>query len=76
VVVNKTANNLPTSVALAHLPQPAANAQMYTYSGANLHAIARQPDIPVQIAHNQATSFSATFPAMSASVVVIPRAQH
>jgi hypothetical protein len=49
---------------------------MYAYSGANLHAIARQPDIAVQIAHNQATGFSATFPAMSAGVVVIPRTQH
>ncbi|HEY3989917.1 MAG TPA: glycoside hydrolase family 44 protein [Acidobacteriaceae bacterium] len=76
VIINKTANDLPTAVALANVPQPAASAEMYTYSSANLQAIVRQPDIPIQIAHNQATGFSATFPAMSASIVVIPRVKH
>jgi hypothetical protein len=67
VVINKTGNDLTSSLALSNF-SPAASAQVYRYSAANLNAIVRQPDQPVT-----ATGFSATYPANSISLIVIPK---
>ncbi|MGB8646585.1 MAG: glycoside hydrolase family 44 protein [Anaerolineae bacterium] len=68
VIVNKTANDLTSSVSLAGL-SPALAAQVYRYSTGNLNAIARQSDLPVT-----SSGFSATFPANSITLVVVPPA--
>ena len=66
MIINKTSNDLTSPLSLSGT-FPRANAQVYTYSSANLNAIVRQPDIPVS-----AHSLSATYPANSISLVVIP----
>ena len=67
VVINKTAGALTTSIQLSNF-NPVASASFYTYSAANLQQIVAQPSLPVA---NSAVS--ATFPAQSASVIVIPQ---
>ena len=67
MVINKTGNDLTSSLALAGF-SPGAKAQVYTYSSANLNAIARQPDQTVST-----TGLSATYPANSITLVVIPK---
>ena len=54
--------------AVAATTTPASLAQVYRFSGSNLGAIARQPDLAV--ASNGVT---ATFPARSLTLLVIPR---
>jgi hypothetical protein len=66
MIINKTGNNSTSSLALKGF-SPAASAQVYRYSGANLSEIVRQPDQAVS-----ATGFSATYPANSITLVVIP----
>jgi hypothetical protein len=66
IVINKTGGDLTSSVALSGF-SPAATAQVYRYSSANLNAIVKQPDQAVS-----AGGFSATFPANSITLVVIP----
>ena len=66
IVINKTGQALTSSLSLAHFA-PGANAQVYTYSSANLTAIVRAADQPVT-----ASGFSATFPANSITLFVIP----
>ena len=66
-IINKTGQDLTTDLALQGF-SPAANAQVYSYSSANLNAIARQPDLAVN-----ATGFRATYPANSITLVVIPK---
>jgi hypothetical protein len=65
-IINKTGQDLTTDLALQGF-SPAANAQVYTYSSANLNAITRQPDLAVN-----ATGFRGTYPANSITLVVIP----
>lgn len=65
VIINKTANDLTSSLTLSNYT-PAANAQVYTYSGTNLSAIVRQPDQPVT-----ASGFTRTYPANSISTIVL-----
>jgi len=66
MIINKTANDLTSSLSLAGAT-PTGNAQAYTYSSANLNAIVRQPDVAVS-----SSGFSATYPANSMTMVVIP----
>ncbi|MEO8891584.1 MAG: glycoside hydrolase family 44 protein, partial [Coleofasciculaceae cyanobacterium] len=66
VFINKTANNLTSDLALKGF-NSAATAQVYSYSGANLNAIVRQPDQAVS-----ATGFQGTYPANSITLLVIP----
>jgi hypothetical protein len=66
VAINKTNEALTSSVSLAHFT-PAAFARVYRYSAANLNAILRQPDQAVG-----AGGFTATFPASSITLIVIP----
>ena len=68
VVINKTGGALTGDVALSGFT-PAAAAQIYRYSAANLNAIVREVDQPVG-----AGGFSASFPANSITLVVIPPA--
>lgn len=65
VVINKTAGALTGDVSLAGFT-PAAAAEVYRYSDANLNAIVREADQPVG-----AGGFSASFPANSITLVVI-----
>jgi uncharacterized protein (TIGR03437 family) len=69
LVLNKTSAALASSVSLANFT-PAASAQVWQYSGANLKAIVRQPDAPVT-----GNSVAATFPAFSLTLIVAPQAQ-
>jgi hypothetical protein len=66
MIVNKTGQQLTSDVSLANF-QPGANAQVYRYSSVNLSAIVREADQPVV-----ASGFSATFPANSITLIVIP----
>ncbi len=67
MIINKSNNSLTSSLALNGF-SPSATAQVYRYSAANLNAIVRQSDQAVT-----ATGFTATFPASSITLVVIPR---
>ncbi|GCE30323.1 endoglucanase [Dictyobacter alpinus] len=66
MVINKTGNDLTSNLALSNAT-PSGNAQVYTYSGANLNTIVHQPDMAVK-----ANGFSTTYPANSISMIVIP----
>ncbi len=65
MIINKTGNDLTSNLTLKGF-SPAASAQVYTYSGANLSAIVQQPNQAVS-----ATGFSATYPANSITLVVL-----
>ena len=66
MVINKTALSLSSSLSLAHF-SPGASAQVYRYSSANLNAIVHAADQPVA-----AGGFTASFPANSITLFVIP----
>ncbi len=66
VVINKSAGSLTSSISLANF-SPVSTASFYTYSSANLQQIVQQPAL--EVANSEVT---ATFPAQSASVIVIP----
>jgi hypothetical protein len=67
MVINKDPNNEYTSpISLAGF-NPGTNAKVYRYSAANLNQIQPQADQPVT-----AAGFTATFPAYSATLFVIP----
>ena len=66
MVVNKTNQNQTDTVTLSNVT-PAASAQVYRYSAANLNAIVRQSDQSVS-----GTNFTATFPAASITLLVLP----
>ena len=68
VIINKTSQNLTSNLSLKGF-KPAAKAQVYTYSEANLRAIVRQSDLAVN-----AAGFQATYPANSITLVAIPKA--
>ncbi|MGB7758535.1 MAG: glycoside hydrolase family 44 protein [Bryobacteraceae bacterium] len=70
LVLNKTASAVTDTIPLTHFA-PAATAQVWRYSGANLNAIVRQtPDLSVA-----GNGVSTTFPAYSMTLFVIPQAQ-
>jgi Glycoside hydrolase family 44 len=73
VIINKTSGALTSSVNLSHFTHPADSAEFYNYSNANLTQILQQTNIPVERLGDLATGFTGTFPALSASVVVIRR---
>jgi hypothetical protein len=69
MVINKSPAAAPavtSTVTLAGFA-PAANAEVYRYSGANLNAIVAQPSQPVA-----PTGFTAAFPSASITLFVIP----
>ncbi len=68
LVLNKTAGALTGDLSLAGFT-PSGPAQVYRYSAANLNAIVPQPDQAVT-----PTGFSASFPANSATLLVLPGA--
>ncbi|MGB3265367.1 MAG: glycoside hydrolase family 44 protein [Microcoleus sp.] len=67
VIINKTSQKLTGNLSLKGF-NPAAKAQVYTYSEANLRAIVRQDDLAVSGA-----GFKATYPANSITLVAIPK---
>jgi uncharacterized protein (TIGR03437 family) len=69
VVLNKTSSDITDSISLANFT-PAGVAEIWRYSGANLSAVVRQPDLNVG-----GSSLSTTFPAQSITLLVIPPAQ-
>ncbi|MEG4802618.1 glycoside hydrolase family 44 protein [Microcoleus sp. ARI1-B5] len=69
VIINKTTKNLSSNLSLKGF-NPAATAQVYTYSEANLRAIVRQSDLGVS-----AAGFRATYPANSITLVAIPKSK-
>src|SRR5258708_27433596 len=66
VVINKTGNDLASTLSLAGFSAGAA-AKAWLYSAAKLDAIVAQPDIPVG-----GRALSAIFPANSITLLVIP----
>lgn len=66
IVINKTDGDLTSRLSLSHFT-PAASAQVFRFSAANLAAIAPQPAQAVT-----AAGFSATYPAKSTTLVVLP----
>jgi hypothetical protein len=68
VIINKTADSLTSNVNLSGFT-PASSAQVYRYSSANLDQIVKQADQPIS-----ASGFTATFPASSITLVVVPPA--
>jgi hypothetical protein len=66
LVINKTGSDITSALSLANFT-PAAYAQVYSYSSADLTQIVRQPDMPVL-----ASGFSAKYPANSLTLVVVP----
>jgi hypothetical protein len=68
IMVNKTGSDLTSTVNLSGFG-PAASAKVYRYSGANLNAIVQQANQAIS-----GSSFSATFPTNSITLIAIPRA--
>jgi uncharacterized protein (TIGR03437 family) len=68
IVINKTGNDLSTTLNLANFSAGSA-AHVWQYSGANLNAIVAQPDVPVA-----ANALATVFPANSITLLVIPPA--
>jgi uncharacterized protein (TIGR03437 family) len=68
VVINKTNSDLTSTLSLANFAA-GASAKVWRYSGANLRAIVAQPDVAVA-----GGGVSATFPANSVTMLVIPPA--
>jgi hypothetical protein len=68
MVINKTGGDLDATVSIADFA-PAGAADVYRYSHANLAAITHEPDQPIA-----AGGFSASFPANSITLFVIPSA--
>jgi len=66
MVINKTSNDLTSSVSLANF-SPQSTAKVFSYSASNLTAIQPQPNQTVT-----PSGFTATFPANSATLLVIP----
>ncbi|NJN93642.1 MAG: endoglucanase, partial [Anaerolineales bacterium] len=69
VIINKTGGTLTGDVSLAGFTPAGNTAQVFRYSAANLNAIVQQANQPVT-----PSSFSASFPANSMTLVVIPGA--
>jgi uncharacterized protein (TIGR03437 family) len=69
LVLNKTSAAITNSVSIANFTST-GTAQVWQYSSANLNAIAQQPSVAVG-----GNSISATFPAYSMTLFVLPAAQ-
>lgn len=67
VVINKTPNAIQTNLSLAHFVPSSSSAEVYRYSGSNLHAIVSQGNISIS-----SSGFSYDYPGYSATVFVIP----
>jgi hypothetical protein len=67
MVINKTPNDLSTSVSISNF-MPQTPASVYRYSGANLTAIVAEPGQTMN-----SGGFTAMFPANSATLYVIPQ---
>ena len=67
MIINKTAENLTSSLAVAGL-RGNGTAQRFTYSTADLTSIVRGDDLPVQRG-----TIDATYPANSVTLLVLPR---
>ena len=74
VVINKTYGDLTATLGLNNMT-PNGKAQVYQYSNANLQSIVQQPSLTVTPPPNGSTnsSLSATFPAQSITLLVIPK---
>jgi Glycoside hydrolase family 44 len=72
VIINKTANPISSPVKISNFESIAKVAKAYTYSGANLTSIVAQPNIKLSKNYVEVKGFSSTFPAYSATLVVIP----
>ena len=70
VVINKTTGDLSSTINLANFT-PGPSAKVWRYSGSNLGAIAPGDDVAIG-----GSSFSATFPGYSATMIVIPPASY
>jgi uncharacterized protein (TIGR03437 family) len=70
VVINKTANNLSTTLALSNF-NAGASAQVWLYSGSNLSGIVAQPNVAIS-----GNSISTTFPSYSMTMLAIPPASY
>lgn len=68
MVINKTNNDLSTTLSLANFTAGSA-AKVWSYGNANLAAIVNQPDLPVS-----QNAISATFPSNSITLLAIPPA--
>jgi len=66
MIINKTASSLTSQISLAGFTS-SGTAQVYRYSAASLNAIVRQADQPV------GSTSSATFPAGSITLLVLPK---
>ncbi len=66
MIVNKTSNSLISTIAWSGFT-PTTSAQVYRHSADNLSAIVRQSDQAVM-----ASGFTATFPASSITLIVMP----
>jgi hypothetical protein len=66
MIVNKSAASLTSQLTLAGFTS-SGTAQMYRYSAANAQQIVKQADLPV------GSGFSATFPASSITLMVLPK---
>jgi uncharacterized protein (TIGR03437 family) len=66
MVINKTGNDLSTTLSLANF-SAGSSAHVWQYSGAKLNAIVAQPDVPVA-----ANALATVFPANSITLLVIP----
>ncbi|MEP7285554.1 MAG: glycoside hydrolase family 44 protein [Chloroflexota bacterium] len=69
MIINKTANDLTSSLSLAGY-SPASAAKRYVYSAANLNLIVHQADLPVT-----SSGFTATYPANSITLLVLAPGQ-
>ena len=67
MIINKTGTDLTSTLNLTGFAT-GTNAQVYTYSGAKLNTIVRQPNLAVN-----AKGFSTTYAANSISLVVLPK---
>jgi hypothetical protein len=68
MIINKTGTDLTSNVALANFTALGA-AKVYQYGAANWTAIVPQPDLSIGL-----NGFTATFPAWSITLVVVPSA--
>ena len=75
VVINKTYGDLTSTLSLANMTNSSATAQSYLYSNANLNAIVGPSSVAVTpLALGSTTgTISATFPAQSITLFVVPQ---
>jgi hypothetical protein len=74
VVINKTYGDLTDTLSLANL-NPSGPAKVFLYSNANLAGILPQANLTITAptAGNTASTVSATFPAQSITLIVVPQ---